>query len=43
MEHCHGTAAVDLDCLSEVIDRQIVVTEVLIDETALDPHRFVIW
>lgn len=42
MEHSHGALVVDLDSFSKVVDCQLVLTEVLIYETSLDPNGLVL-
>ena len=41
MEHSHGALVVDLDSFGKVVDCQLVLTEVLIYETSLDPNGLV--
>ena len=41
MEHSHGALVVDLDSFGKVVDCQLVLTEVLIYETSLDPNCLV--
>ena len=41
MEHSHGALGIDLYSFGEVIDGQLVLSEVLIHETSLDPNGLV--
>ena len=41
MEHSHRALGIDLDSLSEVVDGQLVLAEVLVHETSLDPNGLV--
>ena len=43
MEHSHGALGIDLYSFGEVIDGQLVLAEVLIHETSLDPNSLVQW
>ena len=42
MEHSHGALVVDLDSYSKVVDGQLVLSEVLVHETSLDPNSLVL-
>ena len=41
MEHSHRAFGIDLDSFSKVVDGQLVLTEVLVHETSLDPNGLV--
>ena len=41
MEHSHGALIIDLDSFGKVVDCQLVLAEVLIHETSLDPNGLV--